>query len=1270
MGVNFALCSENAQFVELCLFDSPDAKKESASIALTERTDHVWHGYLLDVLPGQLYGYRVHGPYDPGAGHRFNPRKILLDPYAKAIGRNVRWGPEMFGYKIGDSAADLSRDDRDNAALAPLGAVADLSFTWGSDAPPRHPWHKTVLYELHVKGFSKLNSVIPEDLRGTYAGLATQTSIRYLKSLGVTAVELMPVQQHADDMQLKEKGLSNYWGYNTYAFFAPDLAYASPRSGSAIQEFKRMVRALHAADIEVILDVVYNHTAEGNQLGPTLSLRAIDNAFYYRLSPKDPRYYMDYTGCGNTLNMRNPVVLRLIMDSLRYWVAEMHVDGFRFDLASALARELHEVDKLGAFFDITDHNEINPELGGTAGYEAFSAALREKGLGHLLDFAPNHMAADAATNPWWRDVLENGPSSRFAAFFDIDWNPEKPELKDKVLLPILGDQYGAVLERGELKLVFEKGKLSLLAADNPLPIDPRESPRVLRLGLEDLKADMKDDPALAEFLSVLTALERLPGRSEIGPARSDERRRESEVARGRLKRLSASSPRLTRHIRDAVNAFNGRTEDPRSFDALHGLLESQAYRLSYWKTAADEINYRRFFDVNELAGLRMERDDVFEATHGLVLELLASGKATGLRIDHPDGLYDPARYFERLQAAFTRAWLARRLHPGAELTEDQGRELDAWREEEIRKDFKSPAARPLYVVAEKILAAGEVLDPHWCVDGTSGYDFLNEVHRVFVDPRGVSTLRAVYESFTGELASSEAAGYASKKTIMSASMASELNVLADLLNRISEGDRRTRDFTRQSLRRALGEIIACFPVYRTYLTDIRATAYDRDVVDSAVARAQRLNPAMETSIFAFIRSLMMPRRAEPSEDEAGRKRLLFAMKLQQYTAPVRAKGIEDTAFYRHHVHVSNNEVGADPARPAETVEQFHEENRRRALEQPRSMLATATHDTKRGEDARARIDILSELAEEWRGEVARWSPINRAGKGVEAAPDANGEYLFYQVLIGAWDFAKDDEAGLASLRGRLQAYFLKAGREAKLKTSWLAPNEEYEKATADFIADALGNRAFMGRFLPFARRVAELGALSSLARTILKAASPGVADVYQGTELWDLSLVDPDNRREVDYGARQKMLDSLEPLLSGRGDARALVADMLEHWEDGRIKLFVTAKALRWRRERRDLLLAGDYEPIVVQGASAERFIAFRRSFGGQQAVVVVPRLFGQSLRRKGLSAAAALTRHTLLTPPAGGFVGLSDIFTGAALARDGDLGKSLRVLPLGIFTT
>jgi glycogen operon protein len=357
-GVNFALFSEHATKVELCLFESIDDARETTRIVLPEQTDQVWHGYLPDVLPGQLYGYRVHGPYDPKNGHRFNPNKVVLDPYAVALGRDLKWDDSLFGYKVGDPGADLSFDDRDDAAFSPLASVLDTAFTWGDDRPPRTPWHKTLIYEMHVKGFSMRHPEVPEKLRGSYAGVASDAAVRHLLDLGVTAVELMPVHHHLDDRHLQEKGLSNYWGYNTLGFFAPDLRYASRHSPrKAVQEFKMMVRALHAAGIEVILDVVYNHTAEGNQLGPTLSWRGVDNASYYRLAP-DKRYYTDFTGCGNTLNMQHPRVLQLIMDSLRYWVTEMHVDGFRFDLASTLARELYEVDRLGAFFDIIAQDPV------------------------------------------------------------------------------------------------------------------------------------------------------------------------------------------------------------------------------------------------------------------------------------------------------------------------------------------------------------------------------------------------------------------------------------------------------------------------------------------------------------------------------------------------------------------------------------------------------------------------------------------------------------------------------------------------------------------------------------------------------------------------------------------------------------------------------------------------------------------------------------------------------------------------------------------------
>ncbi|HET6884108.1 MAG TPA: glycogen debranching protein GlgX, partial [Pirellulales bacterium] len=428
-GVNFALYSENATKVELCLFDNADDKQESQRIGLEEQTDMVWHGFLPDLRPGQLYGFRVHGPNDPAHGHRFNPNKIVLDPYAKAIGREIRWSDEMWGYKIGDPQADLSFDERDNAAFATLAAVVDPAFTWGDDRPPNVPWHKTIIYELHVKGFTKLNPEVPERLQGTYSGLASESALSYLRDLGITAVELLPVHHFLDDRHLVDKGLSNYWGYNTLGFFAPAGRYSAADTPlDTVREFKTMVRNLHANGIEVILDVVYNHTAEGNQMGPTCSFRGIDNASYYRLSPEDPRYYMDFTGCGNTFNMRNPRVLQLIMDSLRYWITDMHVDGFRFDLASTLARELHEVDKLGAFFDIIHQDPIISQVKLIAEPWDLGAGGYQVGNFPILWSEWNGKYRDCVRKFWKGDAgMVSEFATRFTGSSDLyEWSSRRP----------------------------------------------------------------------------------------------------------------------------------------------------------------------------------------------------------------------------------------------------------------------------------------------------------------------------------------------------------------------------------------------------------------------------------------------------------------------------------------------------------------------------------------------------------------------------------------------------------------------------------------------------------------------------------------------------------------------------------------------------------------------------------------------------------------------------------------------------------------------------
>jgi (1->4)-alpha-D-glucan 1-alpha-D-glucosylmutase len=839
----------------------------------------------------------------------------------------------------------------------------------------------------------------------------------------------------------------------------------------------------------------------------------------------------------------------------------------------------------GHGYDICDHRLLNPELGTEEDYDAFCAELQARGIGHIVDIVPNHMSANPRFNSWWRDVLENGPSSPFATFFDIDWEPVKPELHGKVLLPVLGDQYGRVLERGELQLRVEDGALHLQYFDLDLPINPRQAPRVLGLHADRLEQERRDDPDLREYLSILTALRNLPVYTERDPARIDERQREKEVARERLARLTARSEPILRHVNAVIREANGASGDPASFDTLHGLLEHQAYRLAYWRTASDEINYRRFFDINELVALCMEKPAVFDAAHALLKRLIAAGKITGVRVDHPDGLFDPATYFERLQET---------------------------------------AGTPLYVVAEKILSPGETLSEDWQVAGTTGYGFLNTVSGLFVDARQVPRLRRVYTSLTGRSEPFEEVAYQGRRMVMLTAMASELNVLAHALNRLSEMDRSSRDFTLSTCQRVLREVTACFPVYRTYISARGANEFDRDVITTAIAEARRRNPVMESSIFDFLREILLQSCDSQSAvpEPFAQERLRFAMRFQQFTAPVQAKGVEDTAFYRYHVLISANDVGGDPGRPSVAPERFHASNRQRLIDWPLELLATTTHDTKRAEDARARINVLSEMPEEWRKNVSNWMRINRRNRvriDGDWVPDRNDEYLFYQALVGAWpaESLEDSvpERAPDEMIERLAQYMAKAIREAKVHTSWIRQNAEYGRGVDQFVRGSLGGQTakrFLIWFVPFQRRVARIGMINALAQLVLKLTSPGVPDFYQGSELWDFSLVDPDNRQPVDFATRQTLLDSLLPMVA-RLEAGSVVASevdgLIEGWPDGRLKLFITTCGLRFRRAHGDLMLQGDYQPLVVEGASAEYLVAFARHDDSGTLVTVVPRL-------------------------------------------------------------
>jgi (1->4)-alpha-D-glucan 1-alpha-D-glucosylmutase len=719
-----------------------------------------------------------------------------------------------------------------------------------------------------------------------------------------------------------------------------------------------------------------------------------------------------------------------------------------------------------------------------------------------------------------------------------------------------------------------------------------------------------DNLFLHEFLSILASLDNMPPYTEQDPAKIAERQREKEVARTRLSRLVQESSVVGRHIDEAVRMTNGTPGKPETFDALHALLESQPYRLSYWRTASHEINYRRFFDVNTLAGLRVEEPEVFEATHALLARLIREDMVQGVRVDHPDGLFDPKRYFEMLQD------LAGPRTPDG---------VDAHR-------------GPLYVVAEKILSVGERLPPSWPVHGTTGYDFLNDLNGIFVDATQARRVRRVYTKLTGSSEPFDDVLYGAKQLIMGTAMSSELNVLAHMLDRIGESNRKSRDFTLESLRDVIREVVACFPVYRTYVNEEGWTPADRAVVEQAISRARRRNPAMESSLFDFFREVVLPRGAEdvaphrtgrerrvgypPADAGETRDRLRFAMKLQQYTGPVQAKGLEDTAFYRYNVLLSVNEVGGDPSRIGRSVQDFHDSNTHRARHWPFDMLTTATHDTKLGEDVRARINVISELPDEWGREVSRWMRINRPHRRIvdgDPAPDRNDEYRLYQVLLGAWPVDAAPSRITQPFRAapdftaaphpefveRISAYMLKAAREAKVHTSWLTANQPYEDALTGFVERILGPAGgpkFLPAFLPLQQRIASLAVVNSLSQVVLKLGSPGVPDFYQGTELWDLSLVDPDNRRPVDFEVREAALEAVNT-------TRADTGGMLANWTDGRIKLFVTRTGLQLRRELPEVFVGGEYLPLVVESSVPADAVAFARVSGDDAVVVIAPRL-------------------------------------------------------------
>jgi (1->4)-alpha-D-glucan 1-alpha-D-glucosylmutase len=840
-------------------------------------------------------------------------------------------------------------------------------------------------------------------------------------------------------------------------------------------------------------------------------------------------------------------------------------------------------------YDISDHGRLNPELGDDAELRELSATLRERGMGLVVDFVPNHMGADPNTNRWWRDVLEHGPSSPYARFFDIDWRSARPELHGKLLLPILGAPYGDVLARGELRLDLRDGAFVVHYFERTLPIDARQAAPILDEARARLAADPDDaESDVAEIGALIGLLSAMPDHTRATPQVSMERQETSRDVRQRLEALLVRSERARQHLLGAVEAFNGQAGDSASFDRLHALLDAQPYRLAFWRTALDEINYRRFVDVNDLAALRVESPAVFAASHSLLLDLVEARVVTGIRIDHPDGLYDPAGYFRALADAVR------------ERLGDDG----------------------IYVVAEKVLGRDERLRADWQVHGTTGYNALASLNGLFVHPQGLADLRRTYKRLARFQRSGPDTAHDAKELMMRSALASELKVLAATLSRLAEGDRRFRDYTFTALRRVLIDIAASFPVYRTYVTDDGAEPEDVAVVDAAIAEARRRDPLQDPSIFDFVRWALLP-EPQASSGAGGQSRGFFARRFQQYTAAVSAKGLEDTAFYNDVLLLSTNEVGGDLERRTRSTAEFHDDNRRRLTDWPLEMTAASTHDTKRGEDARARISVIAELGDEWKQHVARWTTVNRAPHataGPGMAPDRNDEWLFYQSLIGVWPPEPPDAivpgAADPQLVERMRTFMRKAIREAKRHTSWLYEHPEYERAVDDFVQRALTGataRRFLSSFVPFARRVSYFGMLGSLAQLAIRLGGPGVPDIYQGSELWNLDLVDPDNRRPVDFAARCRALTAIEPLLA-RPEPAGLSA-ILDNWPDGRVKLLTTAAALRVRRAARETFLHGEYEPLSASDSGDPHVVAFARRHADKNVVVAVPR-FVATLQR------------------------------------------------------
>jgi len=862
-------------------------------------------------------------------------------------------------------------------------------------------------------------------------------------------------------------------------------------------------------------------------------------------------------------------------------------------------------------YDIIDPREINPEIGSVADFEELSAAARGSGLLWLQDIVPNHMAY-SGENKLIIDLLENGRRSRYFNYFDINWQYPYEGMRSRLLAPFLGKFYGESLENGEIKLAYDTDGFHLCYYDVRLPLRIESYIKVLTFQLSSLKHNLgAEHPDLVRLLGVLYTLKNLPPHEDCRELYSH-----INFIKKALWDLYSGNRHIREYVDNTIEIFNGRRGDPNSFNMLEILHTEQFFRLSFWKVAAEEVNYRRFFNINELISLRVEDEEVFSFTHEFIFRSLDENMFCGVRVDHIDGLYDPAQYLRRLRD-------------------------------------RTPEA---CVYVEKVLGFGEELPVTWPVQGTTGYDFLNYVNGLFCDTKNEEAFTRMYDRFIGFAMNYRNLVFDKKRLIIGKYMAGDIDALAQLMKGISNRYRYASDITIYGLKRALVDVLALFPIYRTYISHERYSDTDRIVISRVVDKAKQENPGLMHEL-TFIEDFLLLNFKDYFSEDDKRQWINFVMRFQQYTGPLMAKGVEDTVLYVYNRLISLNDVGGNPGKFGVNIAEFHRFNERRARHWPHTLNATATHDTKRGEDARARINVLSEIPGRWRRNVKLWSMLNRPKKkpaGEREMPDRNDEYQLYQTLVGTFPFHESEYTAYIQ---RIKTYAIKAVREAKINTAWLKPDEEYEEAFISFIDSILspdGDNKFLRSFLPFQKMVADYAIVNSLSQTLLKAAAPGTPDFYQGSEMWDLSLVDPDNRRQIDFAARDAFLNDI--IARDNLDRAALIDDLFEHREDGRIKLFLIYRLLQARRRHRNIFTLGSYVPLSVTGKKLDNVIAFARYSGKAWAIAAAIRFPVKLMKSGRYVAGHAAWADTSILLPADAPPIWSDAVTGAAISASGTL--------------